>query len=108
MRGTEMVNVPISVARSQESRTNSMPQTWFITGATRGLGVEIAKAALHAGHQVVATGRSRAQVMKSLGEDGARLLTLEHDVADDSQTKSAVAAAIAKFGTIDVLVNNAG
>src|SRR5215471_4982095 len=85
-----------------------MQQTWFITGASRGFGVEIAKAALRDGHRVVATGRSRDQVVKNLGADHAQLLTLKQDVTVEAETKSAVAAAVEKFGTIDVLVNNAG
>src|SRR5712672_2560604 len=85
-----------------------MPQTWFVTGATRGLGVEFVKAALAAGHNVVATGRNRAQVVKSVGDDSATLLTIQHDVVDGAQTKAAVTAALKRFGTIDVLVNNAG
>jgi NAD(P)-dependent dehydrogenase (short-subunit alcohol dehydrogenase family) len=84
-----------------------MPQTWFVTGATRGLGVEFAKAALAAGHNVVATGRDRAQVAKNLGEHSS-LLILQHDVVDGVQSKAAVTAAVDRFGTIDVLVNNAG
>ena len=85
-----------------------MQQTWFITGASRGLGVEIAKAALRAGHRVAATGRNREQVAESLGADNAQLITLAHDVTNDARTTATVTAAVVKFGTIDVLVNNAG
>ena len=84
-----------------------MQQTWFVTGASRGFGVEIVKAALRAGHRVVATGRSRARVGEQVGA-GQQLLVIEHDVTNDVQTHAAVTSAIAKFGTIDVLVNNAG
>ena len=85
-----------------------MSKTWFITGASRGLGVDIAKAALRAGDRVVATGRQRAQVADSLGPDSAQLLSLELDVSDTAQAPGAVAEAVARFGGIDVLVNNAG
>jgi NAD(P)-dependent dehydrogenase (short-subunit alcohol dehydrogenase family) len=85
-----------------------MSKTWFITGASRGLGVDIAKAALAAGHRVVATGRQRSQVADSLGPDGDRLLSLALDVTDAGQAQAAVAEAVARFGAIDVLVNNAG
>jgi NAD(P)-dependent dehydrogenase (short-subunit alcohol dehydrogenase family) len=85
-----------------------MAKVWFITGASRGLGVEIAKAAMRAGDRVVATGRKRAAVAASLGADSDQLLTVEHDVTDAAQSPAAVAAAVSKFGTIDVLVNNAG
>ncbi len=87
-----------------------MSKTWFITGASRGLGAEIARAALNAGDRVVATGRQRAAVSDKLGPDRADLLSLELelDVADAGQAQAAVAAALARFGAIDVLVNNAG
>ena len=85
-----------------------MSKTWFITGASRGLGVEIAKAALAAGHNVVATGRKRASINSVLGSDTEQLLSVELDVANETQAKAAVEAAIRRFGAIDVLVNNAG
>jgi NAD(P)-dependent dehydrogenase (short-subunit alcohol dehydrogenase family) len=85
-----------------------MQKTWFITGASRGLGVEIARAALRAGDRVVATGRQRAAVSDSLGPDHAKLLALELDVTDADQAQEAVDAAVQRFGRIDVLVNNAG
>jgi len=85
-----------------------MSKTWFITGATRGLGAEIAAAALKAGDRVVATGRQRAAVSDRLGPDSDRLLSLSLDVGDAAQAQTAVAAAVERFGAIDVLVNNAG
>ncbi len=85
-----------------------MSKTWFITGASRGLGADIATAALKCGDNVVATGRQRAAVSDKLGADNDRLLTLALDVADAAQAREAVAQAIARFGAIDVLVNNAG
>ncbi|HKW84678.1 MAG TPA: SDR family NAD(P)-dependent oxidoreductase, partial [Burkholderiaceae bacterium] len=85
-----------------------MQKTWFITGASRGLGADIAKAALRAGDRVVATGRQRAAVSDGLGPDSERLLSLELDVNNEAQAQAAVDAAVNRFGTIDVLVNNAG
>jgi NAD(P)-dependent dehydrogenase (short-subunit alcohol dehydrogenase family) len=85
-----------------------MPQTWFITGAGRGLGTEIAKAALKAGNNVVATARNSARLAQILGPAGDRLLAVDLDVTDARQAEQAVAAAVARFGGIDVLVNNAG
>ena len=85
-----------------------MTKTWFITGATRGLGLEVAKAALRAGDRVVATGRKRTAVAERLGADGESLFSAELDVTDASQAKAAVLAAMSRFGGIDVLVNNAG
>jgi NAD(P)-dependent dehydrogenase (short-subunit alcohol dehydrogenase family) len=85
-----------------------MQKTWFITGATRGLGVEIAKGAIRAGDRVVATGRRKSAVTDALGPDSEQLLALELDVTDGDQAQKAVQAAVSRFGTIDVLVNNAG
>ena len=85
-----------------------MQKTWFITGAGRGLGADIAKAALRAGDRVVAAGRNRAAVSDRLGPNGERLLAVELDVNNEAQAQAAVDAAVARFGTIDVLVNNAG
>jgi NAD(P)-dependent dehydrogenase (short-subunit alcohol dehydrogenase family) len=83
-------------------------KTWFITGASRGLGFQIAKAALRAGHQVVAAGRQRASVIERIGPDNEQLLSVDLDVTQADQAEKAVSAAIARFGRIDVLVNNAG
>ena len=85
-----------------------MRKTWFITGATRGFGVEIAKAAMQAGNRVVATGREPGQLQQQLGTDGDQLLSVKLDVSDAVQTRSAVGQAVDRFGGIDVLVNNAG
>ena len=85
-----------------------MSKTWFITGASRGLGADIATAALKAGDNVVATGRQRSAVSDKLGPDNDRLLSLALDVSDAAQAREAVAKALERFGAIDVLVNNAG
>ena len=82
-------------------------EVWLITGAGRGLGLDIAKAALTAGHAVVATGREPAKVAAAVG-DHKRLMATKLDVTDPDDAQTAVDAAIAKFGRIDVLVNNAG
>jgi NAD(P)-dependent dehydrogenase (short-subunit alcohol dehydrogenase family) len=82
-------------------------KVWFITGAGRGLGVDIAKAALAAGHSVVATGRDPAKVAAALGESD-KLLTVKLDITSEQDAQDAVAAAMARFGAIDVVVNNAG
>ena len=85
-----------------------MQETWFITGASRGLGVQIAKTAMRAGDRVVAAGRKRTAVNNSLGPDSNQLLSVELDVTDADQARAAVDAAVSRFGAIDVLVNNAG
>lgn len=82
-------------------------QVWLVTGAGRGLGVDIAKAALAAGHSVVATGREPGKVTAALGEHDD-LLVLTLDVTRPEDASAAVEAAVAKFGRVDVLVNNAG
>ncbi len=80
---------------------------WLITGAGRGLGVDIVKAALAAGHAVVATGRDPAKVAAAVGGHD-RLLVIKLDVTRPKDAQAVAEAAVAKFGRIDVLVNNAG
>ena len=82
-------------------------KVWLITGAGRGLGLDIAKAALAAGHRVVATGRDPSKVGTAIGPRND-LLTVKLDVTRLEDAHAAVAAAVARFGRIDVLVNNAG
>ena len=85
----------------------SEKKVWFITGAGRGLGVDIAKAALAAGHAVVATARNAESVTKVLGEHD-ELLAVDLDVTDPTAAQAAVAATVERFRRLDVLVNNAG
>ncbi|TDO47212.1 NADP-dependent 3-hydroxy acid dehydrogenase YdfG [Kribbella sp. VKM Ac-2527] len=82
-------------------------KVWFITGAGRGMGVDIAKAALAAGDAVVATGRNPDRVASALGTYDD-LLVVKLDVTDPAGIEYAVRAAVDRFGRIDVLVNNAG
>lgn len=82
-------------------------KTWFITGASRGFGLRIAKLALEQGDNVVATARRAEAVIEALGER-ERLLALPLDVTDEAQARAAAAAAVEAFGSIDVLLNNAG
>ncbi len=107
-------------------------KVWFITGASKGFGLEIAKAALAAGDKVVATVRSNAGTLEAAlaegkgdrggelgglrgtgGDEGLRgtgdeTLVVTLDVTKEGEVKKGVAEAIARFGRIDVLVNNAG
>jgi NAD(P)-dependent dehydrogenase (short-subunit alcohol dehydrogenase family) len=86
---------------------NKPKQTWFITGAGRGLGVELAKAALAAGHNVVAAGRNTETVAEAIGEHDD-LFVVRLDVTNAEQADAAIAAAVERFSRVDVLVNNAG
>jgi NAD(P)-dependent dehydrogenase (short-subunit alcohol dehydrogenase family) len=81
-------------------------KVWFITGAGRGMGVDIAKVILTAGHQVVATGRNTDTVAKAVGES-ENLLVVKLDVTSHVDAEATVKAAVERFGRIDVLVNNA-
>ncbi|GAA2576721.1 SDR family NAD(P)-dependent oxidoreductase [Winogradskya consettensis] len=85
------------------------PATWFVTGTSRGLGLELVAQLLRRGDNVAATTRSTARLAEALaGEDCSRLLAVEIDLADESAVVAAVAAATERFGGIDVAVNNAG
>jgi NAD(P)-dependent dehydrogenase (short-subunit alcohol dehydrogenase family) len=86
---------------------NGEKKVWLVTGAGRGMGVDIARAALAAGHAVVATGRNAERVSAALG-DHDDLLAVALDVTDPAGASAAVRAAVDRFGRIDVLVNNAG
>jgi NAD(P)-dependent dehydrogenase (short-subunit alcohol dehydrogenase family) len=81
-------------------------KVWLITGAGRGMGIDITKAALAAGHKVVATGRNTASVAKAIGE-ADNLLIVKLDVTKSADAEAAVQTAVEKWGCIDVLVNNA-
>jgi len=85
----------------------SEKKIWFVTGAGRGMGVDIARAALAAGHAVVATGRNPERVSSAVGAHDD-LLTVALDITDPASAQAAVDAAVERFGRIDVLVNNAG
>lgn len=85
------------------------PATWFVTGASRGLGLELVKQLLERGDNVTATTRSTERLTGALaGSDTSRLLAVEVDLTDQDQVAQAVAATKERFGTLDVVVNNAG
>ena len=81
-------------------------KVWFVTGASRGMGVDFVRAALAAGHAVVASGRDTERVSKALGQSDD-LLPVRLDVTSRADAEAAVGAAVDRFGRIDVLVNNA-
>ena len=82
-------------------------KVWLITGAGRGMGADFVRTALAAGDAVAAAGRNRTAVADALG-DHEDLLVVELDVTSRADAEAAVAAAVERFGQIDVLVNNAG
>jgi NAD(P)-dependent dehydrogenase (short-subunit alcohol dehydrogenase family) len=82
-------------------------QVWLVTGAGRGMGVDIVKAALAAGHAVIGTGRNTDAVARALGE-AEQLLVVKLNVTSPEDAEAAVTAAVERFSRIDVLVNNAG
>jgi NAD(P)-dependent dehydrogenase (short-subunit alcohol dehydrogenase family) len=81
-------------------------KVWLITGAGRGMGLDIAKAVLASGNKVVATGRNTEKVAKAI-EESKDLLVVKLDICNPADAESAVKAAVDRFGRIDVLVNNA-
>ena len=81
---------------------------WFITGASKGFGFEIAKAALASGDQVVATVRNNAAELEARLNAGDQALVVTLDVTNEKEVKAGVQAAIDRFKQIDVVVNNAG
>ncbi len=83
-----------------------MNRVYFITGAGRGMGVDFARAALAAGHRVVATGRNTDAVSNAVGQTDD-LLVVKLDVTSPTDAEAAIKAAVDRFGRIDVLVNNA-
>src|ERR1700744_6436207 len=83
-------------------------KVWFITGASRGMGFEIAKAVLASGDIVVATVRKNAAELAARLGSADKALVVTLDVTKEAEVKGGVDAAISRFGRIDVLVNNAG
>jgi NAD(P)-dependent dehydrogenase (short-subunit alcohol dehydrogenase family) len=83
-------------------------KVWLITGASSGIGLEITKVVLAAGNKVIATGRNADKVTKVIDDATDNLLVVQMDVTNPEEINKGIVAAIEKFGTIDVLVNNAG
>ena len=81
---------------------------FLVSGASRGLGYEIVRAALHAGHRVVAGARGKSALDDLAAEYGERLAVVPLDVTDDTAVQTAADTAVERFGRLDVLVNNAG
>lgn len=87
----------------------SEPATWFVTGTSRGLGLQLVRQLLEQGANVAATTRSGQRLAAALGDvDASRLLALELDLTDEAAVGTAVRSATERFGGLDVVVNNAG
>jgi NAD(P)-dependent dehydrogenase (short-subunit alcohol dehydrogenase family) len=83
-------------------------KVWFITGASQGMGLEVARAVLANGDKVVATSRSMEELVRNLGQANEHYLPLLLNITNEQQAKQTVAESINTFGTIDVVLNNAG
>lgn len=83
-------------------------KTWFITGASRGFGFEIAKAALKAGDRVVGTIRKERDALYAALDNHQNLFVVEMDVTKETEVNEAVQRAVDKFGKLDIILNNAG
>jgi NAD(P)-dependent dehydrogenase (short-subunit alcohol dehydrogenase family) len=87
---------------------NTSPRVWFITGTSSGLGRALAQAVLDHGDRVVATARSTDRIADLERDFADRAIALPLDVTDPDQARAAIDAAVAAFGRVDVVVNNAG
>lgn len=83
-------------------------KTWFVTGASKGLGLTLVKKLLASGYQVAATSRNINSLITAVGEQSVNFLPLEVDLITESSVQQGIESAIAHFGAIDVVVNNAG
>jgi NAD(P)-dependent dehydrogenase (short-subunit alcohol dehydrogenase family) len=86
----------------------SKQKVWFITGASKGMGLEVAKTVLANGDKVIATSRNLKGQIESIGEASENLLPLKVDITNEKEVKSAIEKGIETFGQIDVVLNNAG
>lgn len=96
----------MSMQPNRNTNGNTTSKIYFITGAGRGMGVDLVRAALAAGHRVVATARRLEAIERAVGTD-ERLLPLKLDITDPADAEAAVQVALELFGRIDVLINNA-
>ena len=83
-------------------------KVWLVTGASKGLGLNLVKKLLAEGHSVAATSRTIAELQKAVSEENATFLPLEVDLINENSVENAVLKSVEKFGKLDVVVNNAG
>lgn len=88
--------------------TAKQGKVWLITGASKGMGLNLTKLLLSSGHRVIATSRNAASLEEAITENKEGLYSIALDITSDEDVKSAIDKAIAHFGQIDVVVNNAG
>lgn len=86
----------------------STKKVWFVTGASKGLGLTLVKKLLAEGYSVAATSRNVSELQKVISEENSTFLPLEVDLVNENSVAEAVSKSIEKFGKIDVVVNNAG
>lgn len=86
----------------------STKKVWFVTGASKGLGLTLVKKLLAEGYSVAATSRSIAELQKAINEENTTFLPLEVDLINENSVETAITKTIEKFGKLDVVVNNAG
>lgn len=86
----------------------STPQTWFVTGASQGLGLALVQRLLREGHQVAATSRHQETLAQAVGTASATFLPLQVDLGSEASVQQAIALTLSAFGHLDVVVNNAG
>ncbi|HET9504361.1 MAG TPA: SDR family NAD(P)-dependent oxidoreductase [Hymenobacter sp.] len=86
----------------------STPKTWFVTGASQGLGLALVQRLLREGHQVAATSRTKETLAQAVGNTSAAFLPLQVDLGSDTSVQAAIAQTVSTFGRLDVVVNNAG
>ena len=100
----------LAISRSQEMENNSPKngKVWFITGASRGFGLELTRLLLEKGHRVASTTRRLANLELAIGRENDRFLPLEVDLVNEDSVKNALTKTVEKFGGMDVIVNNAG
>ena len=83
-------------------------KVWFITGASKGLGLILTKKLLLEGYHVASTSRNKQALIKEIGEENEKFLPIEMDLTKNENVKKAIETTISHFGRIDVLINNAG
>ena len=83
-------------------------KTALVTGASKGMGLEITKAVLNNGDKVIATSRNTSTLLEKFGEHEVNMLPIKLDITNEKDVENAISKGIEKFGKIDVVVNNAG